>query len=488
MQAIGRKAAQSSTDLICFPPFRLDLREQRLWRGERLVPLEPRAFLMLRCLLERPGELLTHDELLARGWGDTHLRLAKLPQTPALAQLELELLLLLATPLRLTKGFGAPELERTYARAAELCERDVSPQRRFLVLAGRGALHLTRAEDSSALALGRQFLGLAQNASDPRAMAHAHSMIGAACHFMGQHREAVLHLDQAIAFYDTETAIAQSSTTIDLGQAARGTRALSLWHMGYIDRARRYAEENLQHARSIQNPYAVAYAYLVASGIYLECQQLDESLHYAQCAGAICADQNLDMFHAVSLVREGMVFAARAEFPAAIELMERGLAAYTETGSRAYSARWSARLAWSYHRVGQSSRALEILREAQRETSPALNMSGAELLRLEGHVLLATQQATSEPTPSPEQSSCAETCFSRALVLAREQGAKSLELRAAMSLAEHWAAQGQTARAHALLSEIHSWFSEGHDTNDLKTAQSLLEKLQPNEHPLPPDP
>jgi predicted ATPase len=71
----------------------------------------------------------------------------------------------------------------------------------------------------------------------------------------------------------------------------------------------------------------------------------------------------------------------------------------------------------------------------------------------------------------------AETWLQRALDVARRQEAKSLELRAAMSLARLWQEQGKRAEAHALLAPIYSWFTEGFDTADLQEAKALLEAL-----------
>jgi predicted ATPase len=92
----------------------------------------------------------------------------------------------------------------------------------------------------------------------------------------------------------------------------------------------------------------------------------------------------------------------------------------------------------------------------------------AELHRLRGELLLQHSVA------SPEE---AETCFQQALDVARRQEAKSLELRAAMSLARLWHQQGKRAEAKALLAPIYGWFTEGFDTADLQEAKALMEEL-----------
>jgi predicted ATPase len=81
----------------------------------------------------------------------------------------------------------------------------------------------------------------------------------------------------------------------------------------------------------------------------------------------------------------------------------------------------------------------------------------------------------------PTEESEAEACFQRAIEVARRQSAKSLELRAVMSLARLWQQQGKRHEAHALLSEIYNWFTEGFDTKDLQEARALIEELSHRE-------
>ena len=90
----------------------------------------------------------------------------------------------------------------------------------------------------------------------------------------------------------------------------------------------------------------------------------------------------------------------------------------------------------------------------------------AEIYRLQGTLL-----SRSLPAPPAE----VETWFRRALDVARRQGARSLELRAAISLARLWREQGKHAEAHDLLAPIYNWFTEGFDAPDLKEAKALLE-------------
>ena len=107
----------------------------------------------------------------------------------------------------------------------------------------------------------------------------------------------------------------------------------------------------------------------------------------------------------------------------------------------------------------------------------------AELYRLKGELVLQSgvrspkSDLTNPQPPILNPQMEAEACFLKAIEIARKQQAKSLELRAVMSLARLWQQQGKTAEAHRMLSEIYGWFTEGFDTKDLQEAKALIEEL-----------
>jgi predicted ATPase len=127
-------------------------------------------------------------------------------------------------------------------------------------------------------------------------------------------------------------------------------------------------------------------------------------------------------------------------------------------------------LAEEYGKVDRKEEALSVLAEALTLVHRSRDRYWeAELHRLKGE-MLRTQAI-------PDQAQ-AETCFQQALAIARRQQAKSLELRAAMSLARLWQHQGKRAEAGALLVPIYGWFTEGFDTVDLREVKALLEELR----------
>lgn len=101
----------------------------------------------------------------------------------------------------------------------------------------------------------------------------------------------------------------------------------------------------------------------------------------------------------------------------------------------------------------------------------------AELHRLKGELLLAQEGSRPQAGGFREKAEEVEECFHKAIEIARKQQAKSLELRAVMSLARLWQQQGKKEEAQQMLAEIYGWFTEGFDTKDLQEARALLEEL-----------
>ena len=144
-----------------------------------------------------------------------------------------------------------------------------------------------------------------------------------------------------------------------------------------------------------------------------------------------------------------------------------GLADLSGTGAGLLYTQWLGSLAEAHLRAGQSADALAALDQAA-ETAAATGECyyQAELCRLRGVLLAETGDANE-----------AASSFQQSIDTARSQDAKSLELRAATSLARLWAVQGKRAQARDLLAPVYDWFTEGFDTQDLKDAKALLDEL-----------
>jgi predicted ATPase len=184
---------------------------------------------------------------------------------------------------------------------------------------------------------------------------------------------------------------------------------------------------------------------------------------------ALCTEQEFTLYLARGTILQGWAMAAQGQGAAGLAHMRQGLSAYEATGAAVFRPYYLAFLAEAYGQVGQTGEGLTLLDEALA----AVHKTGerfceAELYRLKGELLLVC---------SAENHGEAEACFQQALTVARQQQARSWELRAATSLSRLWQQQGKQAEAHALLAPIYGWFTEGFDTADLQDAKALLEEL-----------
>ncbi len=153
--------------------------------------------------------------------------------------------------------------------------------------------------------------------------------------------------------------------------------------------------------------------------------------------------------------------------------MRQGVDAWQATGAEALLSQFLILLAEAYKKGGQAEEGLRVLAEAHDHVDKTgERYYEAELYRLKGELTL--QSEVQSPRPKVE---AAEAYFLRAIEITRKQQAKSLELRAVMSLARLWQQQGKRTEAHRLLSEVYNWFTEGFDTTDLQEAKVLLEQL-----------
>ena len=176
---------------------------------------------------------------------------------------------------------------------------------------------------------------------------------------------------------------------------------------------------------------------------------------------------------------------ALAEEEEGIAQMRQGLSGLQATGAELVRPYILAKLAEAYGAVGQPEEGLTSLAEALPVAyKTGERWSEAEVYRLRGqltlqkfHVSDSTVQAPDLQHVTPSLHAEAEACFQKAIDIARQQQAKSWELRASTSLARLWQQQGKQREAHQMLAEIYGWFTEGFDTKDLQEAKALLEEL-----------
>jgi class 3 adenylate cyclase/predicted ATPase len=396
--------------------------------------------------------------------------LKSLPETPEHTQQALTLHVALGAALLVTKGQAAPEVEHAYAQAYALCQRVGETPQLVPVLLGLWRFYVVRPQLYTARELAETLLRLAQRPGDPALAIIAHYALGLTWWWLGVLPAARQHLEDAMA-RDTPGQRRAPAFRMghDPGVGCRVHAALTLWVLGYPTQARARVDEALALAHGLAHPYSLAYAQCWAAFVSQVRRDVPAVHDQAEAAVALATEQGFPIWAAWGTSFRGWVQALQGQGEAGLAQVRQGVTAYRATGAALFVPYWCTVLADVCAHLGHTEDGLQALAEAhtlvERHEERCWE---AEVHRLRG-VLLLRQPGT----PQAE----AETWLQRALDVARRQEAKSLELRAAMSLSRLWQQQDKRAEAHELLAPIYGWFTEGLDTADLQEAKALLGEL-----------
>jgi predicted ATPase len=241
-----------------------------------------------------------------------------------------------------------------------------------------------------------------------------------------------------------------------------------LWHLGYPDQAEEQMNKTLALAHEIAHPYTLANVLGGSVLLYQHRHEVSLVQEQAERAISLCQQQGFRFWLAHCTTLEGWALAQQGQIASGIARMQEGLAARRAMDAHLNHPMFLALLAEVYGQAGEPEQGLRLLDEALAQVEATdERYFEAEQYRLKGE-LLRLQGADAQEV---------ESHLLRALAVARQQEAKSLELRAAMSLARLWQQQAKCRPAYDLLVEVYSWFREGFDTPDLKEARALLEAL-----------
>ncbi len=371
------------------------------------------------------------------------LRLLKLlPEMPKRIQQELVLQTTLGPALMAVKGFAAPEVEHTYARAWELCQHVGETPELFPVLLGLRRWYFVRAEMEKARQLGSQLLALAERTHNPPQLLEAHRAVGTTLFFLGDFAPALTHLEQGIALYEGQRYHSQALRYgLDAGVTCLAHAAHVFWALGSFDQARHRSDKGLSLAHKLAHPFSLAYALAHATWLAQFCREGQTVQAQAEALIALAQAHEFPLRAAQGLLWRGWALVELGHGDEGLAQMHQGLTAWQATGAELARPYFLALFAEAYGRLGQAAEGLRVLNEAMAVAhNHGERFYEAELWRLKGELLLRQAAETGmQPDPPAE----AETCFRQALSVARRQGAKALELRAVMSLKPSAASTGQ---------------------------------------------
>jgi predicted ATPase len=418
--------------------------------------------------------LVEASEQLARALSQC----ATLPSTAAVRREQVKLQVALANALMLTKGYASPETKAAVEQARLLIEQAEArgeppedPLLLFSVLYGGWVASYIAFNGDTLRDLARQFLTVAEKQSSTSPLMVGHRLMGTSLLSTGDAAKARTHLNRALALYDP--AEHRLLTTRFGGQDLRVSilsyRSLASWSLGYPEAAVSDADQVVKVGREIGHATTLIYALWHASWTEMLCGNYVKASAHQEEAIA-CADEKGALFwKAIATASRGCLFALAGDASKAIQVTTSGLTMYRSTGARMMLPLFLSYSACAYAELNQLDNAWRCINEA---------MTGIEATKETWHEVEVNRIAGEIALRSPQRDAAkAQSYFERALAVARQQQAKSWELRAGMSLARLWGDQDKVQQARELLAPVYGWFTEGFDTRDLKEAKALLEEL-----------
>jgi predicted ATPase len=404
-------------------------------------------------------------------------QIAALPITAALRREQIKLQVGLASVLMHVKGYAAPETKSAFRQARGLIEQAEAlgeppddPLLIFSVLQGFWLVAYVAFNGDLMRELAAEFLMLAEKQGSTGLLMVGHRLVGVTLAFTGDIGDARAHYTQALALYDpAEHRSLATRFSTDGRVTALSMRSSTLWLLGYPEAARADIDHAIKEAREIGHAATLMMALAITnythilSGNHVAAKALaDELLVLANEKGALLRIGE-------AMFQQGCVLALTGSAADAIQMITAGVTAWRATGATVWTPLYMSFLASAHASLGQFGNAWRCIGEAMAASEASKETwCDADVHRMAGEIVLLSAE--------PDTAN-AEAYFERALAIARRQKAKSFELRASMSLARLWRAQGKCAEAYRLLAPIHGWFAEGFDTRDLKWAKALLDEL-----------
>ena len=374
--------------------------------------------------------------------------LKTLPDTPERVQQELTLQLALNDALVTVKGYTAPEVEKTVTRARELCQQLGETPQLVPVLFRLWMFYFNRGELQTTRELAEQMMRLAQSVQDPYLLSVAHVALGITLYYLGELTSARTHMEQAIALYDPQKHPRSTFNTADPRVDCLSYASWTLWYLGYPDQALKRSHEALALAEGLSHPFSLTYALGCAALFHLLRREGPLARERAEAVITLATEQGFPFWLAFGTMMRGWALAEQGQVEEGIAQMRQGLAAWAMGQTVPTVSCPAGRGVW---KSGTGRGRADVLAEALAvvdKTGERVNE--AELYRLKGELTLQSSgqsQSQSEsrarnPKQKPKQ------CFLKAIEIARRQQAKSLELRAVMSLAGCGSSRASKKEAH----------------------------------------
>jgi predicted ATPase len=355
-------------------------------------------------------------------------------------------------------------------QAEALGEPPEDPLLLFSVLYGIWAANLMAFDGDACRDVAARFLALAKRQGTTVPLMIGHRLMGPSLLFAGDFAESRAHLDRAFALYDpVEHRALATRFGQDPGITILAYRSWAAWCLAYPEGALTDASHALKDGRNIGQAATLMVALALPVWPQIFCGNYTAASLLLDELVVLADEKRAAWWKATEMLLRGWLFSLTGKSAEAVELITSGIAAYRSTGATSFIPQRLSDLARAYADLARYDDAWRSFDEAMTAVETTRERWWqAETLRIGGEIALT----------SPERDiTKAEAYFERALAVARQQQAKSWELRAAMSMARLWRDQGKRDEARELLAPVYGWFTEGFDTLDLKEAKALLDEL-----------
>jgi class 3 adenylate cyclase/predicted ATPase len=401
--------------------------------------------------------------------------LTSLPTTFALRRIEIELQLALFNTLFLVKGFAAPETRAAVERARLLFEQaeasGEAPADPLLltVLYGVWTCSLVAFNGDDLREVAARMLALAKKQGATVPLMIGHRRMGIAWTFTGRVADALAHFDRSLGLYNAVEHRPLATPFENTRVVSLCWRAFAHWLLGFPEAALVDADHALNETRELDQAATLMLANAIASYTLIQCGSYDAVNELVDALIVMADEKGAVSRKAEGTILKGCVLALTGKSPDAIQMITLGINAWRSTGASVWMPLFLSYLARAHAELRHYDDAWRSIGEAMTTMEGTKQFwCEAEIHRVTGEIALAS--------PKPDAAKV-QASFERALAVARRQQARSLELRAAMSMARLLRDRGERDQAHDLLAPVYGWFTEGHDTLDLKNAKALLDEL-----------
>jgi predicted ATPase len=357
-------------------------------------------------------------------------------------------------------------VQEIYDRASALCVEFHETGQLALALWRLFVVNVVRLQLETAHEIADRLRHLPRDGRDSSLIVQSELALGLVAHFRGEFQASAEHCERAML---SCTADLRHSMCATLGYDPMVSSYDYLGHaracLGYPDAALQAVEVALKTAGDLGHPYTLAHALHLASVVCSWRGDWEKLREHVERSLALTTKEGFSYFNATALCFDGIRLAREGRSDEALVRIQEGWDGLCAIEGRATLRRFASDFAEQLARAGRLEEGLDLL-AAELAMTDSGRYWDAELVRVRGELLRMRGSA-------PDLAE-AEGCFERALDIARQQQAKSFELRAATSLARLWHAQGRSRQAAALLSATYDWFTEGFDTTDLREARTVL--------------